>query len=49
MTLLLSNIDRFQGMKLDGGRISDSKLEIRVFESSNSWRLISASNGEINM
>jgi hypothetical protein len=26
MTLLLSNIDRFQGLKLNGGRISDSKL-----------------------
>lgn len=26
MTLTLSNIDRFQGTKLKGGRISDSKL-----------------------
>lgn len=26
MTLVLSNIDRFQGVKLQGGRISDSKL-----------------------
>ena len=49
MTMVLSNIDRFQGVKLNGGRISDSKLEIGVFESSNSWRLISASNGDINM
>jgi len=26
MTLVLSNIDRFQGVKLRGGRINDSKL-----------------------
>jgi len=26
MTLVLSNIDRFQGVKLKGGRINDSKL-----------------------
>jgi hypothetical protein len=45
MTLVLSNIDRFQGIRLKGGRISDSKLEIGVFESSNNWRLISPSNG----
>jgi hypothetical protein len=45
MTLVLSNIDRFQGIRLKGGRISDSKLEIGVFESSNGWRLISPSNG----
>jgi hypothetical protein len=31
MTLVLSNIDRFQGVKLKGGRINDSKLEIGVF------------------
>jgi hypothetical protein len=49
MTLVLSNIDRFQGMKMKGGRINDSKLEIGVFESSNVWRLVSPSNGEIRI
>lgn len=49
MTLTLSNIDRFQGTKLKGGRISDSKLEIGVFESSSSWRLMSASNGQLRI
>jgi hypothetical protein len=49
MSLVLSNIDRFQGSKLQGGRISDSRLEIGVFESSSSWRLISPSNGEVSI
>lgn len=34
MSLLFSNIDRFMGMKLKGGRINDGKLEMNVCESS---------------
>lgn len=49
MTLLLSNIDRFQGVRLAGGRINDSKLEVGVFESSSSWRLISSAAGEVTL
>lgn len=35
MTLLFSNIDKFMGLKLQGGRLNDGKLEMGVYESSN--------------
>ena len=30
MSLLFSNIDKFMGIKLNGGRLNDSKLELGV-------------------
>jgi len=47
MSLLLSNIDKFMGIKLNGGRLNDGKLELGVCESSDKFRLIDTSGGEI--
>lgn len=47
MSLLFSNIDKFMGMKLNGGRLNDGKLEMGVYESSNEFRLVGSSSGEI--
>lgn len=42
MSLLFSNIDKFMGMKLGGGRLNDGKLEVGVYESSKELRSIEA-------
>lgn len=41
-SVVLSNIDRFQGGKLEGGKMNDGKLELGVLESSSEWRLITS-------
>lgn len=47
MSLLLSNIDKFMGIKLSGGRLNDARIEVGVCESSDKFRLIDSSGGEI--
>ena len=47
LSLLFSNIDRFMGIKLSGGRLNDAKIELAVCEGSKQeFRYLGSASGE---